>query len=265
MIAFLACLLALVVSMFELRRHKADLLDVGDALEKERDEARARVADLEKCLAAATKMPISANGKTPGQVDYEAYGLARFGSNGGATQWSDMDPKTKAHNEAGAEAVLRAFGNGAEAPRLHPLPFPDVHIAVGPEEVDRVLSDPESQAGIAEKAKDLDEALADEQWVESFLDSLSPEVKETLKRPTRRQLSPAWQALYRRVEAKDLDEPIADPTERAQKVAEKCSAQVQLGHCSVCDPLPICTCPASSEYDRPCQRHGVLGIGITGR
>lgn len=26
----------------------------------------------------------------------------------------------------------------------------------------------------------------------------------------------------------------------------------------------ICLCPASSEYDPPCPRHGVLGIGVTG-
>jgi hypothetical protein len=26
-----------------------------------------------------------------------------------------------------------------------------------------------------------------------------------------------------------------------------------------------CHCPASSEYDPPCPRHGVLGIGVTGR
>jgi hypothetical protein len=25
-----------------------------------------------------------------------------------------------------------------------------------------------------------------------------------------------------------------------------------------------CYCPATSEYDPPCPRHGVLGIGVTG-
>jgi hypothetical protein len=28
---------------------------------------------------------------------------------------------------------------------------------------------------------------------------------------------------------------------------------------------PLCLCPATSEYDPPCPRHGVLGIGVTGR
>jgi chromosome segregation ATPase len=28
---------------------------------------------------------------------------------------------------------------------------------------------------------------------------------------------------------------------------------------------PVCLCPASSEYDPPCPRHGVKGIGVTGR
>lgn len=27
---------------------------------------------------------------------------------------------------------------------------------------------------------------------------------------------------------------------------------------------PLCLCPATSEYDPPCPRHGVLGIGVTG-
>ena len=27
----------------------------------------------------------------------------------------------------------------------------------------------------------------------------------------------------------------------------------------------ICLCPAATEYDPPCPRHGVLGIGVTGR
>jgi hypothetical protein len=26
----------------------------------------------------------------------------------------------------------------------------------------------------------------------------------------------------------------------------------------------VCTCPATSEYDDPCPRHGVLGIGVRG-
>jgi len=29
--------------------------------------------------------------------------------------------------------------------------------------------------------------------------------------------------------------------------------------------LPLCLCPATSEYDPPCPRHGILGIGVTGR
>lgn len=27
---------------------------------------------------------------------------------------------------------------------------------------------------------------------------------------------------------------------------------------------PYCLCPATSEYDPPCPRHGVLGIGVRG-
>jgi hypothetical protein len=30
------------------------------------------------------------------------------------------------------------------------------------------------------------------------------------------------------------------------------------------EPQAICLCPASSEYDPPCPRHGTLGIGVTG-
>lgn len=26
---------------------------------------------------------------------------------------------------------------------------------------------------------------------------------------------------------------------------------------------PICLCPATSEYDPPCPRHGIAGIGVT--
>ena len=31
------------------------------------------------------------------------------------------------------------------------------------------------------------------------------------------------------------------------------------------NPLPACFCPATSEYDPPCPRHGVVGIGVTPR
>jgi hypothetical protein len=29
--------------------------------------------------------------------------------------------------------------------------------------------------------------------------------------------------------------------------------------------LPFCLCPATSEYDPPCPRHGVVGFGWVGR
>lgn len=31
------------------------------------------------------------------------------------------------------------------------------------------------------------------------------------------------------------------------------------------EPDALCLCPAASEYDAPCSRHGVLGISVTGR
>lgn len=43
---------------------------------------------------------------------------------------------------------------------------------------------------------------------------------------------------------------------------------------SLADPTPlltepvwqqVCLCPATSEHDPPCPRHGALGIGVTGR
>lgn len=27
---------------------------------------------------------------------------------------------------------------------------------------------------------------------------------------------------------------------------------------------PLCLCPATSEYDPPCPKHGVVGIGVVG-
>jgi hypothetical protein len=90
----------------------------------------ARIADLERQLATALEerdnargelssrlaMPVDASGKTPGQVDYEAYGVARFGS-AGSTPWHRLTDAVRTYNEIGAQAVLAAFGTGAESLR----------------------------------------------------------------------------------------------------------------------------------------------------
>jgi hypothetical protein len=74
------------------------------SLEKRRDE-------LEKQLAEATKVPV-VDGKTPGQVGHEAFLMKRFGYLAGPVYGEDVNV---GEWEAGGSAVLRAFGNGAEA------------------------------------------------------------------------------------------------------------------------------------------------------
>ena len=70
------------------------------------------IEELKKRIAELTT-PVIVDGKTPGQIDYEAYGAARWTSLPSFTPWNSLDDKTKAHNEAGAQAVLRAFGGEA--------------------------------------------------------------------------------------------------------------------------------------------------------
>lgn len=69
-----------------------------------------RITDLEKRIAS-TPAPPTVDGKTPGQVDYEAYSAARLGPDDHGSRWDHLDERTKQWNEAGAKAVLRAFGN----------------------------------------------------------------------------------------------------------------------------------------------------------
>lgn len=43
-----------------------------------------------------------------------------------------------------------------------------------------------------------------------------------------------------------------------------CRVLVDAGHVTPPHVAP-CTCPATSEYDDPCPRHGIVGIGVTPR
>lgn len=59
----------------------------------------------------------------------------------------------------------------------------------------------------------------------------------------------------------------ADLSARLARVAlvlrgrETAASARETGH----EPDALCLCPAASEYDAPCPRHGVLGISVTGR
>lgn len=51
---------------------------------------------------------------------------------------------------------------------------------------------------------------------------------------------------------------------RLDNALADCRVLVDAGH--VPKPHePPCTCPAASEYDDPCPRHGIVGIGVTPR
>lgn len=49
------------------------------------------------------------------------------------------------------------------------------------------------------------------------------------------------------------------------KACPDCGAAEPAYHQIGCRMTQPCTCSAASEYDDPCPRHGVLGIGVTGR
>jgi hypothetical protein len=64
----------------------------------------------------------------------------------------------------------------------------------------------------------------------------------------------------------ELNAPAYDDTwiNRLDAAIAECRVMVDAGH--VPPPyVPPCTCPATSEYDPPCPRHGIVGIGVTPR
>lgn len=65
------------------------------------------------------------------------------------------------------------------------------------------------------------------------------------------------------VEYKDGDSGLEAIVTFARPVTEPERPVTEL-HLREPPPQP-CLCPATSEYDPPCPRHGVLGIGVTGR
>ena len=79
--------------------------------------ALVRIAELEKQLAEATKVP-AVDGKTPGQVLHETTELA-YRQSGFDTlvPWNELSDRGKQWRNESAAAVLRAFGNGTEALR----------------------------------------------------------------------------------------------------------------------------------------------------
>jgi hypothetical protein len=85
------------------------------------------------------------------------------------------------------------------------------------------------------------------------------EVGDVRKGPPRATVDlSSWPAL-REVEARGGGVVFLgdDPDGVAEAFAEKVEAARPA--------LPLCLCPATSEYDPPCPRHGTLGIGVTGR
>lgn len=82
----------------------------------EREANSKRIAELEKRLAEQSA-PVDATGKTPGQVDFEGATMAHFGNIHPAHTWESLEAPVKRSYEAGAQAVLRAFGNGVEVLR----------------------------------------------------------------------------------------------------------------------------------------------------
>lgn len=80
------------------------------------DQVASVRAGLRAVLAALpmpAAQPLTVDGKTPGQVDYEAYSAARLGPDDHGSRWDHLDERTKQWNEAGAKAVLRAFSTQA--------------------------------------------------------------------------------------------------------------------------------------------------------
>jgi hypothetical protein len=76
-----------------------------------------RIAELEKRLAEQVA-PVNADGKTPGQVGFEAWQEQYAARRGSVSRpWSEETRPCHECEEASAQAVLRAFGNGAEALR----------------------------------------------------------------------------------------------------------------------------------------------------
>lgn len=59
-----------------------------------------------------------------------------------------------------------------------------------------------------------------------------------------------------------------DPAKVAE--ARKCALDMRAYQTAIAATKPqralggTCSCPATSEYDPPCDRHGVLGIGVVG-
>ncbi len=123
-----------------------DLVDIRALINKVAAPYLARIAGLEERLADLTAPP-TADGKTPGQVDYEAYSAARLGLDDRGSRWEHLDERTKQWNEAGAEAVLRAFGgrpgqttqtNAVDALRRVMARFVEESRGVSPAEVVRL-------------------------------------------------------------------------------------------------------------------------------
>lgn len=86
-------------------------LEMARQVTIELDDAKARIAELQKRLAEATAVP-TVDGKTPGQVGHEAFLMHRFGYLAGP-EWSHEDSVMRNEWEAAALAVLRAFGGEA--------------------------------------------------------------------------------------------------------------------------------------------------------
>ncbi len=88
-------------------------------LEKDAEEkavvARAYIVSLEKRLAELST-PLSVDGKTPGQVDYEGY---FFETPDDATTWPNLSPVKRNRHERAAQAVLRAFGQSGQTPQTN--------------------------------------------------------------------------------------------------------------------------------------------------
>jgi hypothetical protein len=61
---------------------------------------------------------------------------------------------------------------------------------------------------------------------------------------------------------------LATDSAEAQRALGELEGLLPFGVTVVVEPpeeQATCHCPATSEYDPPCPRHGVLGIGVTGR
>jgi hypothetical protein len=86
--------------------------DSAEQCDRHLKEYEVRIADLEKRLAEAKTPIVDADGKTPGTVDVETRAAEWF-RHGFVSKVDERTPTMIAVDEAGAQAVLRAFGGDA--------------------------------------------------------------------------------------------------------------------------------------------------------